>query len=318
MIGAGMAGLACAGAMHAAGWDVTVFDKGRRAGGRLATRRADGLQFDHGAAYASARGPAFQAVLDSMGASGDAAPWTAAGPDRWAGTPGMSALARHMEGRGVGTVHTMRHAAHLERQAAGWMVRHHDAATAAPGLVTDTGGEVAGPFEAVLLAVPAPQAAGLLRAVPHRFAAEAGRAGMAPCWALMAGFAGPSGAPDVLCPGGPLTWIARDTSRPGRAAAPECWVAHASAEWSWTHLEDSAETVRTALLQAFASATGLQGTPAYASVHRWRYALADSPLGVPALWDREAGLGVCGDWCLGARIESAYDSGCALAGMAGA
>lgn len=33
-----MAGLACAGALHAAGAAMTVFDKGRGAGGRLATR----------------------------------------------------------------------------------------------------------------------------------------------------------------------------------------------------------------------------------------------------------------------------------------
>ena len=63
---------------------------------------------------------------------------------------------------------------------------------------------------------------------------------------------------------------------------------------------------------------GLHGAPAYAAVQRWRYALADAPLGVAALWDADAGLGVCGDWCLGARVEAAYDSGRILAGLVGA
>ena len=313
MIGAGMAGLACAGALHAAGALVTVFDKGRRAGGRLATRRVEGMQFDHGAAYAAARGPAFQAVLDAMGSAGDAAPWAAAGPGRWAGTPGMSALARHMEGRGIGTLHTMRHVAHLHRSLDGWRVRHLDAAVTQPGHVTDRGGELAGPFDAVVLAIPAPQAVALLHAVPHPFAAEAERAGLAPCWALMLAFPGPTAAPDLPAPHGALAWIARDSSRPGRAQVPECWVAHAGADWSRAHLEHSADAVRDALLRDFAAATGLNEAPAYAAVQRWRYALADAPLGAPALWDADAGLGVCGDWCLDARVEAAYDSGCALA-----
>ena len=38
VIGAGIAGLACAEALAAKGSDVTLFDKGRRAGGRMSTR----------------------------------------------------------------------------------------------------------------------------------------------------------------------------------------------------------------------------------------------------------------------------------------
>ncbi len=352
VVGAGMAGLACAAALTAAGVQAEVFDKSRRIGGRLAVRRVekgayglDGLSFNHGAAYATARGPAFRALLDSMSSAGDAAPWSAAGAGRWSGTPGMSALARHMERLGAGTIHAQRHIAFLARTPAGWTVRHLDAdpsgpfytvakpgesiadflirgyqeveaAVPRPGLVTDEGGEVAGPYDAVLLALPAPQAAALLAAVPHRFAGDAARAGMAPCWALMAAFAEPTGAPDLPQPGGALAWIARDSSRPGRAPAPECWVAHATAAWSRTHLEDDPAGIKPLLLHEFARATGIQAAPAYAAVHRWRYALADAPLGVPALWDPDAMLGVCGDWCLGARVEDAFTSGHALAAMA--
>lgn len=316
IIGAGMAGLACAGALRAAGLDVTVFDKGRRAGGRIATRRLDGMSFDHGTSGVTAHAPAFAAALDGMAAAGTAAPWPAGGPGSWTGVPGMSAVAQHMEGLGIGTMNAGRHAAHLDRGEQGWTVRHLDAAMARPGLVTHEGGEVAGPFGAVLLALPAPQAAGLLHAVPHRFAAEADRAGMSPRWTLMLTFAAASNGPDLLLPGGALALVKRDSSQPGRVAVPECWVAHAGPQWSRSHLEDDAATVRAALMQDFAVATGIRQVPAYAAVHRWRYALTDAPLGVPALWDAEAGLGVCGDWCLGARVEDAFTSGCALAKMA--
>lgn len=313
IVGAGMAGLACAGALHAAGAAVTVFDKGRGVGGRLATRRVDGLQFNHGAQYASAHGPAFQAVLAAMGEAGDAAPWPAPGAGRWAGTPGMSAMARHMAGLGIGAVHGMRHVAHLARAPSGWMVRHLDAAAARPGLVTQQGGEFAGPFDSVVLALPAPQASGLLHSLAHPFAAEADRAGMAPCWTLMLAFPEATDAPDLPLSSGALAWIARDSSRPGRSRTPECWVANAGAEWSRVHLEKPTDKVSRLLLREFAAATGLGQVPAYAAVHRWRYALADAPLGRPALWDDDARLGVCGDWCLGRRVEDAYTSGCTLA-----
>ena len=308
-----MAGLACAGALHAAGATVTLFDKGRSPGGRIATRRVDGLRFDHGAQYATSRDPTFAATMQAMKAAGDAAEWPAAGDGRWSGTPGMSAMARHMERAGVGTLRNGRHVAFLHRSKAGWTVRHHDAATVPPSLVQDSGGETDGPFDRVAVAMPAPQAAGLLAS--HPFALDAARAGMAPCWALMLAFDTPTTAPDILHPEGPLGWIARDSSRPGRAPLPECWVAHATSAWSRTHLEDPPATVQATLQAAFTAATGIDAPPLYAGLHRWRYAKADAPLGVPALWDPTAGLGVCGDWCLAARVEAAFLSGRALAAM---
>jgi predicted NAD/FAD-dependent oxidoreductase len=51
VIGAGIAGLACAREIARADVAVTVFEKARGLGGRLATRRDGNLAFDHGAQY---------------------------------------------------------------------------------------------------------------------------------------------------------------------------------------------------------------------------------------------------------------------------
>jgi len=75
IIGAGMAGLACARHLAQAGHAPIIFDKGRGIGGRLATRRAEGLQFDHGAQYVNAHTPGFAALLAELAAAGAAAPW---------------------------------------------------------------------------------------------------------------------------------------------------------------------------------------------------------------------------------------------------
>ena len=52
----------------------------------------------------------------------------------------------------------------------------------------------------------------------------------------------------------------------------------------------------------------------YLDAHRWLYSLVANPLNVGALWDPDLGIGACGDWCQGARIEGAFLSGQAIAG----
>ena len=66
VIGAGISGLMCARTLLDHGIDVTVFEKGRGVGGRMATRRTDdGLQFDHGAQYFTVRDERFERYVDS-------------------------------------------------------------------------------------------------------------------------------------------------------------------------------------------------------------------------------------------------------------
>lgn len=96
IIGAGLAGISAARALMAQGHAVTIFDKGRGPGGRLATRRieAEGrkLQFDHGAQYLRAEGADFAAALAEAGT----APWPDAA--RRVGVPSMSAVPRALLG----------------------------------------------------------------------------------------------------------------------------------------------------------------------------------------------------------------------------
>jgi predicted NAD/FAD-dependent oxidoreductase len=43
------------------------------------------------------------------------------------------------------------------------------------------------------------------------------------------------------------------------------------------------------------------------------YAKTDKALGRSHLWKAERGIGVCGDWCIGHRVEDAFISGLELA-----
>ncbi len=139
---------------------------------------------------------------------------------------------------------------------------------------------------------------------------------MAPCWAVMAALADPLdvGFDAAFVHGSPLTWIARNASKPGRPAE-EAWLLHASPEWSREHLDLDGELAARRLLDAFAAAAGRPlPEPLYHAAHRWRFALPTEPLAEPCLFDAETWLAACGDWCGGPRVEGAFLSGCAVAG----
>lgn len=309
VVGAGMAGLACAQRLQSAGLEVLVFDKGRRAGGRMATRRlplptGDAL-LDHGAQYFTARSPAFSALCARMEAAGVLQRWRGVIQDhrihapasdevRYLGTPGMNDLPRWLA-RGL-AVHCEVEVTGLRRLADGWTLECRQQAP------------VSG-FTAVALAMPAEQTARLLEPIAPVLASSAAAARTAPCWAGLFGFPAEAGWPEwqALRPaaGEPLAWLARARDGAGM-------VAHASPEWSRAHLEDSPAEVEAALLAELGRHCPALGPPLAASVHRWRYALVEEAAGTPCEFDPALGLGVCGDWRLGPRIEWAWTSGDAL------
>jgi predicted NAD/FAD-dependent oxidoreductase len=302
-----------------AGHRVTLFDKGRRPGGRIATRRANvplgTLTFNHGAQYTTARGADLMQILAQLQSSSESAPWPQATRTEiaWVGTPGMSTLTQALANRLTASGATILCDRHVSWRDDTGRLRHLAAGDARPGQVIEAG-ELTEPFDAVLLALPAPQAAPLFATTGHGFAARMAEIVMAPCWATMLAFEHPVEGEDMLRPNsGPLAWIARETARPGSPQGPDRWMLHASAAWSREHLDDTAEQVQHALIAVFQAAMATNTAPAFAASHRWRHAQVEQALGTPCLWDRASKLGYCGDGCIGPRIEAAHDSGIALA-----
>lgn len=297
IIGAGMAGLACAARLAAADHQVTLFDKGRGPGGRMSSRRvattAGEASFDHGAQYFTVRDAGFGAQVEAWQREGLVAPWPAAGPGCWVGTPAMNAP--------------------VKRLASTASVRWNTLVTSlsgGPGNWTLQGeGLREGPFDAAILAVPSENAAPLLEAIAPDMAAQARATPAQPCWTVMAAFAArvPTGN-DVLKEDGPIGWAARNSAKPGRTG-PEAWVIQADPAWSSEHLEQTPDEIVPALLDTFAHRIG-NALPAVltASAHRWRYARSGNA-GEGTLWNGTLGLGVCGDWLMGPRVECAWVSG---------
>jgi len=111
VVGAGIAGLACARELVDAGIPARVVERGRVVGGRLASKRLDGRYADIGAAYLTADDPSFRGRLDGWRIAGLARPWTdtllafdgvgatphpTTGPMRWSAPGGLRSLAEDL------------------------------------------------------------------------------------------------------------------------------------------------------------------------------------------------------------------------------
>lgn len=329
IIGAGMAGLKAANTLHRIGVNVTVFEKSRGLGGRLASRRTEFGHFNHGAQYVTARDPGFNAFLQEATEFKVAQNWS---PNlhRGSGATGSAA---------TGTNDTLspiaRHVGNLAEEQ--WyqgapqmnklirplvdtfpIQKQHRIIGIEPVnqrsfmLHDDLDGSF-GPFDGVIFTAPAPQTADLLRPLAPRFG-PIDEVVMAPCWAVMAAFEKPlpTGFDAMLYPSAEISWAARSSQSDDalHRRTPDAWVLHASPEWSRAHLEEDKERVIEKLLEALRAASGVK-LPELHSVqaHRWRYARTEVPLGMSHLNGMNGRVIAAGDWCLGARVEAAWRSG---------
>lgn len=307
VIGAGWAGLTGARVMAGAGRKVVVLEKSRGPGGRSATRRNDAGRFDHGAQYLTARGGAFGRQLQQWLDAGLVQPWRprlavfgdkSAHHDpeevsRFVAVPGMNAVCRHfaadLDCRFGQRVASLR----FDRV---WQ------------LELDSGEQLKA--RRLLVTAPPAQAAILLGESDPLHETLAGVA-FNPCIAAMLSFKKPFDpgfdATFVNQPGA-LSWIARNSSKPGRKGND--WVLHATAEWSQAQLEAPADQQARQLAEAFGDLIG-ESLPSTArcTAHRWRYSQAQNPLECAMIVDEARRLAIAGDWLSGSRIEGAWTSG---------
>ncbi|MCX6395297.1 MAG: FAD-dependent oxidoreductase [Propionibacteriales bacterium] len=310
VVGAGIAGLSCARVLSRAGLDVEVVNRGRKVGGRMASRRLDGRSADLGAAFFTVSDPRFAEVVDGWEASGLARPWTdtltvldagaparsTSGPMRW-GTPG-----------GIRSV--------VEDLAAGLEVAEGQVTVVSrtPGGTLTVDGR---PAAAVVLAMPDPQARVLLGdGVQH----EAARLDLPfdPVLALAAWWperTWDSVAAPALFHGAfvngddDLAWIADDGRRRGDDAP--VLVAHSTAAFALPHLFEP-QAAAPAMVAAVRRVLEIPAEPTGYYLQRWSVARPARVRPEP-FWLGEQNLGFCGDgWGPVSRVEGAFLSGLAL------
>ncbi|SEF31679.1 FAD-dependent oxidoreductase [Variovorax sp. NFACC27] len=333
VVGAGIAGVACARTLAQAGHKVTLFERNDAAGGRMASVDTAFGRFDSGAQYFTVRDPRFALALES--APGTSKRWSAnlvrvldahgrvaeaALPSlepHWVAQPGMESLVTRWAAPLGDSLVTGTQVTQIEPDALDpkrWQLRTTGA---------DDSRHVYSGFDAVLLAVPPAGARALLG--DGKLSATLSRkiepVRIAPCWTLMIAY--PQANQPNMSHLGPqwnaarsthhrVAWLARESSKPGREPI-ERWTLQASATWSEEHLRDAPSRIEAKLLRAFAEITGIHATPAHAQAICWNEAQTQVPVGTTHLWDAKARIGIAGDWCTGHRVEDAFLSGLSLA-----
>ena len=170
-----------------------------------------------------------------------------------------------------------------------------------------------GPFNGVVLALPAPQAQQLLAPIPH-LARQLDPVIMYPILTALVALPGPLGRgwDHIRFGDASLDEAFRQVGR--HTLGPEGWVLRAAPEFSLDNLECDPRAVAQHLWRQFRNELDLTtAAPLYLRGHRWRYGRTERPLGQPCLHDDALGLGICGDWCLDDGVDAALASGRALA-----
>ena len=316
IVGAGISGLLAASVLQREGWKVTVLDKSRGVGGRMATRRVSEGNFDHGAQFFTVRGERFAGLVEGWLEAGVAAEWTRGfadadgqpnedGHPRYRGAEGMISIPKHIA-RGL-DVRTGETVVRVDGGDEGWEV------------ACESSLRVVG--NALVLTAPVPQGLDLVSSGSYRLPDRVRRLLEAisydPCLTLMVLLNGPTSVPEpggIQIKGEPLDWIG-DNRRKGISEAAAVMV-HAGPKWSRSHFEDDETEVIDSMISLSGDRLGtdLASAAVETSLARWRYSWVTNPHPEPCLVvSDDPPLLFCGDAFGQPKVE-----GAALAGLAAA
>ncbi|AWN15226.1 NAD(P)/FAD-dependent oxidoreductase [Salinisphaera sp. LB1] len=322
IVGAGVAGMAAAEHLTAAGYAPKLVDKAARPGGRCATRRIaaelDADWFDYGAQYFTVRDEGFRALVDADLQAGRLAHWSPAiasaervagtwlltpSPDdreRLIGPRGLNAWVRQRLQAARLEVATERQVQRIVAEGGRWRIDYADGSAEWADVVVCT------PPAVQTAALLGPRAVGI-DALAHPEAA------LAACHSVVV--RGPA-LPErqaIFFKSGRLSWVADNTHKAGRSGDRHLWTLHADAQFSESHIETPTAELADALISEFATATAQRASDMeIVRTHRWRYARPGpgAPDADELCWaDTDSGLAIAGDWLAGGRIEGAWLSG---------
>ena len=303
IVGAGLSGLMAARSCAQAGHDVTVFDKGRSVGGRLATRRIGTATLDHGAQFFTVRSAEFTNHVNEWLEVGIVREWCKGfasndGHPRYVGTNGMTSVAKYLaeklDVRCSSLVFSLR------RNDTNWTV------------ITDDG--IEHDADRVILTAPLPQSFSLMFSGGIDMPTELRSIDYDRTLCLLVTL--DSSSHQVLSPGGlqnpdEVFSFIGDNQAKGIAATPALTF-HANPAWSLEHFENESELTHAQLLQL--------AQPYFGDAHvlesqfkKWRFATPRTAWPDSCWVDETRTLAIAGDAFNGPRVEAAALSGLAAA-----
>ena len=308
IIGAGMSGLVAARELELAGHHVTLVDKGRGIGGRMATRRFAGGRFDHGAQFFTTRSDEFKQTVEKWRQNEVAHHWFDGTPTpdepqrndghpRFCGSDGMTGIGKWLM-RDL-KVRLSTEIEKLRRENGVWTAYY------------DGNGVIQA--DELILTAPLPQSLQLFDTsgltLPAAMRATLQAVTYEPCFAVLAQLDGPSQIPDpglLYVNGEPIWWVA-DNFQKGVSPREGSVTIHSSGGWARAHYDDDQSQIGQTLIEASKQWLGREVETF--EVRRWRYSKPENPLDIGSARAAELAVTFAGDALMGAKIEGAFTSG---------
>lgn len=332
IIGAGIAGLTAGRLLARAGHEVTILEKSKGYGGRMATRYAGkdlSSKLDHGVSYFNAKSPEFQSFTAELLEKKLVRLWgdrfiffngedlSAQDPNpveltAYTSTDGMNRigkyLARWVDVKNDALVGGFTHLGANRRKKRSWIVNMTSSET----------------FEAdaIIIATPAPQAYGLLNTTIDeietlKMVRLIDEVSYAPAYSLMAGYGDRPlpGWQGIKCSRSPLRFISNESAKRENLEETTL-VAQATEGFTREHRKsDEAEVTRLMIDSLARVAGGWAADPEWTQLQFWRYSQPVSVIDAPFLdlESHESPLALVGDYFKGNDLDAAYSSGYKLA-----
>jgi hypothetical protein len=315
IIGSGLAGLSLAHQLKPFA-EIQLFDKARRAGGRLASRSAGQFHFDHGAQFFTVKTPRFAEFIQPLIEQKIIQRWDAefvefsnnrqiakrqwnADYPHYVGSPDMQTIGQALAA--PLNIQFDCKVTHLEQHQGMWQLfSNHN--------------RIADNFDWVICCLPAKQTSALLPGNFQNINAIQ-QTQMLACYALMLGFDDP---PELdwqaaLVSDAIISWMSVSSSKPSRPDGFSM-VIQANNMWAEKHLHHADQTIQQLMLAEVQRVSGINVDKAsHVDLKSWVYATLPTQTGQSAYLDDHLKLADCGDWCIQGRVEAAFSSADALA-----
>jgi hypothetical protein len=309
IIGAGFAGLVLANQLKNFA-EITIFEKSRGVGGRMASRTKDNFTFDFGCQFFLAKNPQFinflQPFIDKkivQSLEGNFVEidnyqitynrqWNRA-KNHYVATPKMTNLCKEMA---IDLkIISQTKVARLNKINNSWQV-------------FDEQQNFLGDFDWVFLAIPPLQVADILPK-DCSFFNDLAKFKMMGCYSLMLGLSQSLNLnfDFALIKNSIISWISSENSKPHENIA-HGYTILARNSWADLHIDDDLELIKSQLIAEFEKIIN-QKLPEilHCDIHRWRYAnIAKQENSSGYLFDKKHQIGACGDWLIHGRVEASY------------
>ncbi len=312
IIGAGLSGLSLAKRLVDNHFDVKIFEKSRGCGGRMSSKRTDVGYFDHGAQYFSAQSEMFQKFIKPYVDDGTLIHWK----------PKFG----HMDKAGAFTTKEMNYPIYIPKgrmthwakaMAEEFEIEYgveiaHCSKNARGSCLFDQNRNNLGDYDLVVSTAPAPQTEKILNIELPNVVQMVG------CYALMLRCNNSISIPfDIIrFEDDMLDIMSLQSARRDGDIKDQAMniLVQTTNMWAEQHLEEDQSDIAKRMTAHFAEKLSIPiDKLEIIRLHRWLYASTPTPLaGLDYIFEPNAAMAACGDWCVGSKVEAAFLSAAAL------